>query len=353
MLPTFLIFLIVLSLVILIHELGHFLAAKKIGVRVEEFGLGYPPRAIGKKVGETIYSLNWLPFGGFVRLFGEVDDTEQRSKSKRAFYNRKKREKAIVILAGVFMNMVLALVCFSLIYSIKGIPEEVNYVVVDGIAPNSPAEIAGIQVSDKILAIDEKEMNKVDEFVAYVGEKGGQEIVINYERDGVEGETVLIPRENPPEGEGAVGVMVSNFDNIFYPAWQMPFRGIIVGMEETYGWTIMMFSGLGKMVKDVFSGQSPEVSGVVGIYQTTGVIAEMGFLAIIKFIGILSVNLAVINIMPFPALDGGRFAFMVFEKIIGKSKPKLEATINMAGMIFLIGLMILITFMDVKRLVGR
>ncbi len=351
MIPTFLVFLIVLSLVVLIHELGHFLAAKKIGVKVEEFGFGYPPRAIGKKIGETIYSLNWLPFGGFVRLFGEMEEGSEKTKSDRAFYNRRRRDRALVILAGVFMNLVLAVICFSTIYSINGIPEEVNYIVVDGVAENSPAETAGLKMGDKITEVDGIEINRVNDLVSYVEGKEGVNINLTYERNGGKLLTAITPRIDPPEGEGAMGVMLSNYDNIFYPIWQMPFRGIVVGVEEAYGWTKMMFVSLGDMITGLFSGKKPEVSGIVGVYQVTGAVAEMGVLAVIKFIGILSINLAVINILPFPALDGGRFAFMIFEKIIGKSKPNWEAKINMVGMALLIGLMILITIGDVMRII--
>jgi len=349
---TLIIFLIILSIVVLIHELGHFLMAKKVGVRVEEFGLGYPPRAIGKKIGETIYSLNWLPFGGFVRLYGEMEEGSETTKSKRAFYNRSKKEKGLVILAGVFMNLMLAIACFSLIYSIKGIPEEVNYVMVDGIAPNSPAEEAGIQIGDRIIAIDGVEIERVDKFVEYLKDKQGKEVLFEFKQGDSLAKKILIPRLDPPQGEGAIGVAVSNYDNVFYPIWQMPFRGAWVGIQEAFAWTKLMFGGLGQMIGDSFSGKAPEVSGVVGIYQATGTVAEMGFLALVKFVGILSINLAVVNILPFPALDGGRFLFLLLEKAMGKKmKPIIEAKINMIGMMILIGLMVAVTVLDVRRLI--
>lgn len=350
--PTIFIFLIILSIVVLIHELGHFLAAKKVGVKVEEFGLGYPPRVWGKKIGETIYSLNWLPFGGFVRLYGEMEEGSEKTKSKRAFYNQSKKEKALVILAGVFMNLILAIGCFSLIYSLKGIPEEVDYVMIDGVASNSPAEEVGIIAGDRLLAVDGKEITRTDEFVEYLGDKGGVEVLFEYQRGNEILESIITPRENPPAGEGAVGVAVSNYDNIFYPVWQMPFRGTWVGIQEAFAWTKMMFGGLAKMVVDGLTGKAPEVSGIVGIYQATGQVAEMGILALVKFVGILSINLAVVNILPFPALDGGRMAFLLLEKVIGKKmKPIIEAKINMVGMMILIGLMAVITVLDVKRLI--
>ncbi len=351
-LPPILTFLIILSIVVLIHELGHFLVAKWTGVKVEEFGFGYPPRAIGKKVGETIYSINWLPFGGFVRMFGEQEAEAEGSKDPRAFFNKSKKQRVAIILAGVFMNMVLAIVCFSVIYSLRGIPQEVDYIVVDGIAPNSPAQAAGIQTGDKVLAIDGLTQAKTAEFVEYLKTKAGQPVAILLERNSQQVAVELTPRVNPPEGEGAVGVAVSNYDNVFYPAWQMPFRGTKVGLEEAFAWTKMMFEGLWQMISGLFAGQKPEVRGVVGIYEITKTVAAEGILPVIKFMGILSINLAVINILPFPALDGGRFAFIMLEKAIGKRiKPKIEAYINMAGMAILVTLMVLITVADVLRIV--
>lgn len=354
MLPNFVIFILVLSIVVLIHELGHFVAAKLIGVKVEEFGFGYPPRAIGKKIGETIYSINWLPFGGFVKIFGEQEAEAPKTRSKKAFFNKSKKQRSMVILSGVVMNLVLAVVCFSLIYSLVGIPEEVNYISVDAVSKDSPAENAGIEKGDVVLGIDGVVMKKTDEFVEYLKDKKGKEIVINIKRDMGKKEYPLVPRVNPPEGDGAVGVIVSNYDNVFYPKWQMPFRGTWVGLQEAYGWTKMMVVGLGKMIKDAFLGVKPQVTGVVGIYEVTSVVAAEGFLAIVKFVGILSINLAVVNILPFPALDGGRFLFILFEKAIGrKMKPKLEASINMVGMMILIGLMVLITVGDVLRVIKK
>jgi len=192
----------------------------------------------------------------------------------------------------------------------------------------------------------------VQEFVGFLEDKKGEEVSILIERNGQEQTTSLVPRENPPEGEGAVGVLVSNYDNVFYPWWQMPFRGAWVGIQEAYGWTTMMVSGLAQTIQGLFKGAKPEVTGVIGIYQITSTVAEQGILPVIKFIGILSINLAVINILPFPALDGGRFAFILLEDLIGKKiRPKVEAYVNMVGMAILITLMVLITIGDVLRIV--
>jgi regulator of sigma E protease len=349
-LPTIVIFLIVLSVVVLIHELGHYLAARLTGVRVEEFGFGYPPKVIGRKIGETIYSLNLLPFGGFVRLLGE--QSVEESKNPRSFANKSKKQRSVIILAGVAMNILLGVAAFSFIYSVTGIPEQVDYITIEAIAPNSPAESAGLERGDKVVAINGNNMDEVRDFVEYLEDKKGEQVRIQVVRNSEFKQINLTPRENPPEGEGAVGVVVSNYDNKFYPWWQMPFRASVVGVQEAYGWTRMMVEGLVSTIAGIFEGVRPEVAGVVGIYQITSTVAQEGILPIIKFVGILSLNLAVINILPFPALDGGRFVFILLEKVIGKKmRPKLEAYINMAGMAILIALMVLITIGDILRIV--
>lgn len=359
--PSFLAFLIVLSLVILIHELGHFLAAKKAGVKVEEFGFGYPPRAWGKKIGETIYSINWLPFGGFVKLFGQQREgaTNAELASPRAFVNQGKKKRAVVIIAGIAANFLLGAVCFSLVYSLIGIPKKVDYVVVDYVVSNSPAEGAGIRQGDKIVKVLDKEIFDVKQFVDLMDERREieTEIVIVSKIKGKFDEKTqrtarVTPRRDPPEDEGALGILISNYDNIFHPFWQMPFRGAWVGIQEAVGWGIAMLLGVVQMVKQLFTGVIPEVTGPIGIYQITSGVASQGILALTKFIGILSINLAVVNLLPFPALDGGWLALVFLEKAIGrKLKPGFEYWINAVGMVLLIGLMIAITANDVIRVI--
>jgi regulator of sigma E protease len=357
MLPPIVTFLIVLSVVVLIHELGHYLAAKMIGVKVEEFGFGYPPKALGKKIGETLYSINWLPLGGFVRLYGEQEADAPGTRSERAFFNKKKRKRSMVLLAGVFMNLLLAVVLFSTIYSINGIPKVIGTEVrIGGISPGSPAQEANLELGDKVVAIDGRAEITVDEFVNYLKDKGGEEVKIDVERLNGDSEVVtLVPRLDPPEGEGAVGVLVSEVpevESVFYPAWQMPFRGTWFGLQEAYGWLVMLVGGIAMMFKQLFSGITPEVAGPVGIFQLTSTVAEQGVFALMRFTAILSVNLAIVNALPFPALDGGRFVFVLLEGVIGKRiKPKIEAYINMVGMILLLGLMAVITGHEILKTV--
>lgn len=373
---TLLLFLIILSILILVHEGGHFLAAKKAGIKVEEFGFGYPPRIWAKKIGETEYSINAIPFGGFVRLFGDPAEGEVKTPHdfKRGFLGRSKKARSAVILAGVVANFLLGIFVFSIVYSFTGIPQKTEKIKIVGIAPGSPADKFGLKEGDIVLAVDGKKLTNLSEFTKLIGEKKGKEvkILIKREKDNPCLEKVLgggtgfscqdgnllfwlVPREAPPEGEGPLGVVVSNIEIIKYPFWQMPFRGAVEGVKEAFAWGWMIVVFLKKMVGDlVFRGVVPkDVAGPVGIFQATGMVAKTGILNIFQFLGILSVNLAVLNILPLPALDGGRLVFVGWELIFRRRpKPSLERWINTIGMALLIILLILVTINDVKRMLN-
>jgi len=352
-------FIIILSILILVHEIGHFVVARWFKIKIEEFGLGYPPRIWSKKVRETIYSINWLPFGGFVRMLGE-DSKEQVDNKQdigRAFFKQKKRVKVAVLLAGVMMNFLLGVVVFAAIYTKIGIPELVDYVVVSGIAKDSPAEAVGLKPEDKVVTAegwekpDKKEL--VTSFVKYISDHRGEEVKLNLQ-DGRQ--VVAVPRleADTPEGQGALGAGVSNVDLVMYPVWQRPFRGMVVGIQEALAWGREIVVSLGMMMFNLFKGQVPEqVAGPVGIYDISKQVVAQGLMATLQFMGILSINLSILNLLPIPALDGGRLFFIAIEAITRKRiKPELEQTIHLIGMMLLIGLMLLITVNDVKRLLG-
>ena len=343
-------FIIILSILVLVHELGHFLVARKFGIKVEEFGFGYPPRIWGKKIGETIYSINWLPFGGFVRMLGEDShaQVENEKDVKRAFFNQKKRVRVAVLLAGVVMNFLLGVVLFGAIYTKIGIPEKVDYLVVTGVAEGSPAKKAGLKVDDKILNVA-----GIQEFIDDVNNHRGEEYEL--ELDG-ERKLVVVPRtkEETPEGEGSLGVAISNVDMVMYPYLQRPFRGMLTGLKEAMAWGRDIFDSLSLMIVRLFKGDVPkDVAGVVGIYQISKDVSKEGLLAILQFMAILSINLSILNLLPIPALDGGRLLFIAIETLIRKRvKPEVEQVIHLVGIVALIGLMVLVTVGDVKRLVG-
>ncbi len=356
---TVITFFIVLSILVLVHELGHFLVAKKAGVKVEEFGFGYPPRMFSKKIGETIYSVNWLFFGGFVKLYGE-EYTERHGREhgktrKRAFWAKSKKARTAVIVAGVLANFVLAIVVFSIVYSFSGIPVKTGKIKIAGLLPNSPAAEAGLKEGDIVLEINNETLVDVNHFINLIDQQKGQQLSLLVERT-EEGQLILwvTPRNNPPEGEGPLGVLVSEIEIKKFPFWQMPWRGTVEGFKEAFGWAALIIGALKKMVVDlIVHGTVPkDVAGPVGIFQITGVVAKSGILNVLQFMGILSVNLAVINILPLPALDGGRLVFIIYEVVTRKKpKPSFERWVNTAGMAFLLLLIILITVNDIGRLV--
>ena len=314
---TLIVFLLTLSILVLVHELGHFLAARKAGIKVEEFGLGYPPRAWAKKIGETVYSLNWIPFGGFVKLFGE--ELGERKAGKRAFWSKSKKARTVVIIAGVLANFLLSIILFSIVYSSTGIPTKTDQVIVVAVAENSPAEKLGIREDDILLSVDEQNVRGLEEFIKLVEEKKGQSIELQLKDRSVE----ITPREDPPEGEGALGVVVSDMEMKKYPLWEMIPRGAIEGIREALMWGWLTFTSIAKMLIDwLGKGVAPkDVAGPVGIYQITGTVARQGILPTLQFIGIFSINLAVLNILPFPALDGGRLLFVIYE-VIFRKRPR-------------------------------
>lgn len=351
---SILIFLIVLSVLILAHELGHYFAAKRAGIIVEEFGIGLPPRILGRKVGETIYSINLLPFGGFVKLHGE-NSKEGVTSPRRAFINKSKRVRSAVVVAGVVMNFILAIAAFSVVYTFVGVPKETENVKIVETTSSSPAHLAGLFSGDIVRRVGEEKITEISQFVGAVERNRGKETTLTVERgDGQKVEVTLTPRENPPEGEGPIGVVVSSTEIYFPPLWQRPFIGIYYGFREALFWGGAVVAGIAKLFSELFRGQVPkDLAGPVGIFAITSQAASIGFLALVNFVGVLSVNLAILNIVPFPALDGGRLLFIAIESVFGrKIVPKVEAAIHTAGMVILIFLLLAITAHDIQRLIS-
>jgi regulator of sigma E protease len=349
---SILVFLLVLSILVLVHELGHFIVARKMGILVEEFGFGLPPRIFGKKIGETLYSINLLPFGGFVKLHGE--NTEDGVvHPRRAFLSKSKKVRVAVVVAGVIMNFILGVVAFAIVYSFLGIPRETNLVKVVEIAAGSPAQTAGVLVGDTVASVDKKGVNTVDGFVSLIEEKKGKRVTLELVRDSETKSISLTPRESPPENEGPLGVVITTTEIYFPPYWQRPFIGVYYGFKEALIWGGRIVGGFAGIFKDLFAGVAPkDIAGPVGIFAITTQAAKGGILELISFIGILSVNLAILNIIPFPALDGGRLAFIGIETLIGrKVLPKIEAVVHTVGMIILLLLLLAITAHDIQGLI--
>jgi regulator of sigma E protease len=355
MLGSILIFLLVLSILILVHEFGHYYMAKRAGVWVEEFGIGIPPKLFAKKIGETKYSINLIPFGGFVRLHGEGSE-EEVDKPKRAFINKSKKQRIGIIVAGVIMNCILAIASFAVVYLFAGIPKETGHVSVVDVAAGSPAEEVGLRAGDIIEVVNDVEVTSTNEFMFELNKYIGQEVVIDVigvEEQGATRSVEIFLREFPPEGEGPMGAVVSSAEVDFPPLWKRPFEGIYYGFKEAVFWGVAVINGFVKIFSDLFKGVAPkDIAGPIGIYAITSEVAKVGILALINFIGILSVNLAIFNIIPFPALDGGKLLFIGIESIIGrKVLPKIESFIHMIGMILILIMLFAVTAHDIQRLI--
>ena len=338
------IFVIALSVLVLVHEFGHFFIARKTGVKVEEFGLGLPPRIIGKKFGDTIYSINLLPIGGFCKLYGEDGD----GKGTDAFNHKKPWQKLLIVLGGVLMNLVLAVVIFTIVYLFTGIPKVTDQVKILNVVANSPAASVGLKEGDWVKKIGDKEIKTADELTTEVGKYKGQKIDLTINDNKLVNIEV---RQNPPEGEGSMGIAISNTEMVKIP-WYRLDLSIKAGFEEAYYWGKIIASGVGQMIGGLLTGNPPkDVSGPIGMYEATSAIKQnQGLLAVIHFFGIVSVNLAIVNILPFPALDGGRIIFVLYEMVTRKkANQKLEIIANNLGMILLLGLILLITIGDIRR----
>ena len=355
MLISILTFIIVLSVLVLVHEFGHFIAARRAGIWVEEFGFGLPPKILGKKIGSTLYSINLLPFGGFVRLHGE-NTMEDVTLPEKAFLNKSKGRRAVIILAGVFMNFLLSIFAFSVSYSFTGVPRKTNEIRVVEAREESPAKAVGLMAGDTIVGVNDQKLTSNKEFIDLVEGNRGKEISLSVKK-GETGEIIKVsttPRENPPEGEGALGVIITDTEIYFPPVILRPFYGVYYGVKESLFWGGVVVTGFGKMIVELFGGTIPQdIAGPVGIFALTSQAAQYGLFTLINFVGILSINLAILNAIPFPALDGGRLLFIGIETVFGrKVVPKVESIIHMMGMIILILLVLAITAHDIQKLVS-
>jgi regulator of sigma E protease len=363
MILTILIFLVILTVLVLIHEAGHFFTAKFFGIKVEEFGFGLPPRAFGIKRGETIYSINWLPIGGFVKLYGEDEagsgtvnlnpKTEKLKDEDRAFYAKPAWQRSLVIFAGVFMNFVLAVALVSFLFSAVGVPVPGNKVVVDTVVKGAPAGTAGLKQGDTIESINNISVTSPDQLVSYTRQRLGEKIIIKVETGNRQIKTVtLTPRKNYPANEGPMGVAISqSFSVKKYPWYQAPFEGTKEIISESF----LILGGLASIVVQIFTKASvpSDVAGPIGIAQLTGTVVGIGPAAVLSFVSLLSLNLAIINILPIPALDGGRLFFIIFEAVTKKKvDPKFEAMAHTIGMAILLALIALITLNDVLRIIS-
>ncbi|PIR89207.1 MAG: RIP metalloprotease RseP [Candidatus Harrisonbacteria bacterium CG10_big_fil_rev_8_21_14_0_10_40_38] len=339
---TILLFIIGLSGLIIVHEFGHFIAAKKSGLLVEEFGFGFPPRLFSKKIGETVYSFNLLPLGGFVRIHGEKKDEENPESlelQKRSFWFLPVWKRSLIVTAGVIMNFLVGWIIISSIFMV-GIPE---VVVVTNVVPNTPAESAGIKPGDHIVGF-----STTQSFIDFVSSSAGNPVAFEVLRGSEKIEINTTPRLNPPEGEGSLGIMLAEGG---IPKHSF-FSAIGQGFTASLKLLGSIFAALFGLIAGIFTGTAglDQFVGPVGIFQIASQSAQFGIVYLLQLVGLISLNLVALNILPLPALDGGRLVFLIFEKIKGSPLPqKFEIWANALGFILLLLLMIVITIKDVIR----
>lgn len=359
-----LIFLLVLFVLVLVHELGHFIAAKKTGMRVDEFGIGFPPKLFGVRKGETEYTFNALPIGGFVKIFGEdAVDAEGASNRERSFVAKGRLQQAIVLIAGVTMNVVFAWLLFTTALSV-GVLGEVTEatasddasLVITAVLPEGPAAVAGILPGTVVTAAmaGETVLDTLtpSSFTAFTTEHGSEELMLMVRKSGEESVIPLVPAsgviESEPERQ-AIGVALSLIDIVREPIHIAVYEGFLMTVRGLRDITV----GLGSLAADALRGEADfsQVAGPVGIVGLVGEASQFGITSLLMFTAFISLNLAIINLLPFPALDGGRLVFVGIEAVTRRTiAPVWVARINAVGFMLLLVLMVAVTWNDIARI---
>ena len=407
-LPTWLLIIPVLAFLIFVHELGHFLAAKRFGIKVLEFGFGFPPRLFGVRRGETIYSINAIPLGGFVRMLGEdnaagVPDSAEQSRLEeefsdpdagRRFTDQTPLKRAIVLVAGSFMNFLTPVIIFTIIFLLpRDVP--VGTVVINGVAPRSPAAEAGIRPGDQILAVNGERVRNHFELIDRVKSNLGTETEFNVRRGSIVSglgqspdvsvvESVsVVPRSDPPSfqvvesvtdsqtqvslrearrydgqlrvgdtlTQGAVGVIIGTGNVRFIKERQPALDAVPSAVQRM--WEVLTLTKNG--FQDWASGgPNPGFTGPIGIAQATGEVAEIGISPLFEWVALISISLGIINILPIPALDGGKLVFVILEWVRGGKRvsPRKEGLVHVVGFAVLIGLILVVSFFDISRILS-
>lgn len=363
---TIIIFILVLIALIVVHEFGHFVAAKASGMRVDEFGIGYPPKAWGKKIGETEYTLNWLPFGGFVKIFGE-DPEPGEEHAPRSFGSKPRILQALVLVAGIAMNLFFAYLLITLTLAMgttRALTDEQALnapdaeLAIASVVDGSPADEAGLKAGDYILETVSPEGQyagaQPTAFMALLSESEAGTPVTLTVQSGEGTKTVSVtPKAGiiPSEPDrAALGIGLSAVGTVATPWYEAPVEAAILTWELTKQTAIALVHFFGSIF--TLSADLSQVAGPVGIAGAVGTASDNGLAALMTITALISINLALINLLPIPALDGGRLLFVIIEAITRRPiKPSLANAVNGIGFLLLIGLMLVITASDIFKIV--
>lgn len=387
-LPGWLLVIPILGFLVFIHELGHFLCAKKFNIKVTEFGFGFPPRLYGFRYGETLYSINLIPIGGFVKMVGEEDPTDPRS-----FANQSVIARIIVLSAGSFMNVIVPIVIFT---TLLILPHDTisGEVTIGGIAPQSPAQISGLKEGDVILKIDDIPVNNHTELIESIKKSRGEptKFLVRRTRNITGMQTSpefsstevieLTPRTEIPKlkvvtevsdssrevslssakayqsslkigdtlTQGSVGILIGTLNPKITQQQLGIWDAVSTSIEKIFLVVTSTFSGVTNWISE---GNDPGFAGPIGIAQVTDQVAEIGIAPVFELMALISISLAIVNMLPIPALDGGRLLFVLIEATRGGKRisPKTEGFIHMAGFAVLIALIILMSYIDITRII--
>ena len=389
-LPAWLLVIPVIGFLVFIHELGHFVAAKRFGIKVTEFGLGFPPRMFGVRRGETLYTINWIPLGGFVKMVGEEDPTEPRSFASQSVLKR-----TIVLVSGPLVNLAFPVVAFTILFVV---PRDtvVGSVVINGVAPRSPAAAAGLRPGDTIISVNGHQLDNHADLIRRVMTKLGSPVELDVRRGsmvtglGTSPEFSVVEsirveaRVAPPDltvveevtdpatevslaearrysGElsigdtleqGAIGIIIGTANQKVvkrsHPIWEA------VPMSFSQMWDVVLITK-NAISRWISGGPDPGFAGPIGIAQVTGAIAETGEVsALLELMALISLSLGIFNILPIPALDGGRLMFVIIEwaRRGKRISPQREGLVHLIGFALLISLIVLISYRDIVRLLN-